>query len=336
MNILVTGGAGYIGSHAVVELLNQGHQVVVVDNLANSSEKVFGQIEKICGRAPVFIRGDIGCYSTLKEVFLKYSFDCVMHFAGMKSVAESAMQPLKYYKNNVCSSINLLKIMEEMSVYNLVFSSSATVYGEPDRLPISESAQLISPASPYGETKLMIENVLRSLSKTNDKWAIAILRYFNPVGAHASGLIGEYPSGVPNNLMPYIGQVATGKLKSLSIFGNDYPTVDGTGVRDYIHVVDLAQGHLAVLSYIGINPGCHEWNLGTGVGYSVLEVVAAFENVSGVKIACNILPRRVGDIAECWSDPKKAFVELGWKAQLNLNDMVADSWKWQKNMPEGY
>lgn len=336
MNILVTGGAGYIGSHTVVELLNEGHDVVVVDNLDNSAEKVFEHIQALCGRTPVFINADVGCYDSLKQVFLSYPFDSVMHFAGLKSVAESAAHPLKYYRENVGGSMNLLTVMDEMAVRNIVFSSSATVYGEADVLPISETSPLIPPSSPYGESKLVVENMLRSLVASNDGWSVGILRYFNPVGAHASGLIGESPCGTPNNLMPYISQVATGKQPFLSVFGDDYNTVDGTGVRDYIHVVDLAKGHLATLSYLQKNNGCHVWNLGTGIGYSVLQIVAAFEAVSGRSIPYKILPRRVGDVAKCWSDPQKAFNELGWKAELGLNDMVADAWAWQNRNPEGY
>lgn len=336
MNILVTGGAGYIGSHTVVELLNAGHEVVVVDNLDNSVEKVFEHIKTVCGRSPIFINVDVGSYEGLKQVFLKNSFDCVMHFAGLKSVAASAAEPLRYYRENVCGSINLLMVMDEMAVRNIVFSSSATVYGEAEVLPIDELTPLIPPNSPYGESKLVVENLLRSLVKSNSGWSVGILRYFNPVGAHASGLIGEFPSGIPNNLMPYIAQVATGKLPFLSVFGDDYNTVDGTGVRDYIHIVDLAKGHLAALSYLEGNKGCHVWNLGTGIGYSVLEIVAAFEKVSGISVPYKILPRRAGDIAKCWSDPQKAFDELGWKAQLGLNDMVGDAWAWQTKNPEGY
>ncbi|MGP5469262.1 UDP-glucose 4-epimerase GalE [Pseudomonas helleri] len=336
MNILVTGGAGYIGSHTVVELLNEGHEVVVVDNFVNSTEKVFTQIERICGRSPVVLNVDVCCYTSLKNVFLNYSFDCVMHFAGLKSVAESSREPIRYYKENVVGSINLLNIMKEMDVGSLVFSSSATVYGDTTVLPISESAYLVPPNSPYGETKLVVENLLRSLATGSSKWKVAILRYFNPVGAHTSGLMGELPTGVPNNLMPYIGQVASGKLPRLSIFGNDYNTIDGTGVRDYIHIVDLARGHLAALNYLKSNNGCHVWNLGTGKGYSVFQIVSAFEKASGVHIPYQILPRRTGDVAECWSDPKKALEDLGWKAEFDLHNMVSDAWKWQENMPDDY
>lgn len=336
MNILVTGGAGYIGSHTVVELLNQGHEVVVVDNLKNSTEKVFSQINMICGRSPIFVKADIGCAESLKRIFVDHSFDCVMHFAGLKSVAESSRDPIKYYKENVSGSINLLSVMSEMNVRRLVFSSSATVYGEAEVLPISESTSIVSPSSPYGETKLVVENLLRSLAEGNEAWSVAILRYFNPAGAHRSGLIGERPSGIPNNLMPYIGQVATGVRPYLSVFGSDYSTRDGTGVRDYIHVVDLARGHLAALEYLSLNKGCHEWNLGTGIGYSVLEIVSAFEEASGIKIPYQILPRRAGDIAKCWSDPRRAFNDLGWKAEFDLHDMVSDTWKWQINIPDDY
>lgn len=336
MNILVTGGAGYIGSHTVVELLNDGHEVVVVDNLDNSAERVFEHISEVCGRAPVFVNADVGSYDSLKQVFLKYSFDCVMHFAGLKSVAESAADPLRYYRENVGGSMNLLTVMDEMAVRSIVFSSSATVYGEADILPISESSPLKPPCSPYGESKLVVENMLRSLVASRRDWSVGILRYFNPVGAHASGLIGESPCGIPNNLMPYISQVATGRQPFLSVFGDDYNTVDGTGVRDYIHVVDLAKGHLATLLYLQAHKGCHVWNLGTGIGYSVLQIVAAFEEVSGRSIPYKILPRRAGDIAKCWADPQKAFNELGWKAQLDLNDMVLDAWVWQTRNPEGY
>ncbi|MFK7605656.1 MULTISPECIES: UDP-glucose 4-epimerase GalE [unclassified Pseudomonas] len=336
MKILVTGGAGFIGSHTVVELLDSGHEVIVVDNFSNSSEGIFEQIIKICGRSPLVIKADVGCYRSMKNIFLNHTIDSVIHFAGLKAVGESAVDPLKYYKENVCGSINLLEVMKEMHVYNFVFSSSATVYGESKILPIKESTDLEPANSPYGETKVVVEKFLRSLASSSDKWSIAILRYFNPVGAHSSGLIGELPTGIPNNLMPYICQVATGKLKCLSIFGNDYDTTDGTGVRDYIHIVDLAKGHLAAVNYLSANTGCHTWNLGTGVGYSVLEILSAFEKASGIKIPYTILKRRPGDIAKCWSNPQKALDELGWKAELSLQDMVSDAWRWQSNIPKDF
>lgn len=336
MKILVTGGAGYIGSHTVVELLNSGHDVIVIDNFSNSSEVIFEQVSKICGRIPLVIKADIGCYVSMKSIFLSHSIDSVIHFAGLKAVGESAVEPLKYYKENVSGSINLLQVMKEMQVYNFVFSSSATVYGESKILPINEAAVLEPTNSPYGETKVVVEKILRSLAKSCDKWSIAILRYFNPVGAHSSGLIGEFPNGIPNNLMPYICQVATGKLEYLSVFGDDYDTTDGTGVRDYVHIVDLAKGHLAAVNYLSSHTGCHTWNLGTGSGYSVMEILSAFEKASGVKIPYKILARRPGDIAECWSNPQKALDDLGWKAELNLHDMVSDAWKWQSNLPKDF
>lgn len=336
MLILITGGAGYIGSHTVVELVQAGHQVLVLDNLSNSSPQVLSRLEKITGQKIPFIEGDIRDRTLLDSVFQNYAIDAVIHFAGLKAVGESVQKPLKYYDNNVAGSVNLFEAMQAAKVYRLVFSSSATVYGNPQEIPMSENCPLGVPTSPYGMSKSMVERILQDLAISSPQWSIALLRYFNPIGAHPSGLIGENPNGIPNNLLPYVTQVAIGKLNKLSIFGGDYSTIDGTGVRDYIHVVDLVRGHLAALNYLEQNAGCHVWNLGTGQGYSVLEIVKAFEQATGIDIPYEIVERRAGDIAEYWSNPNKALVELGWQANYNLADMMQHSWNWQRHNPQGY
>lgn len=335
-SILVTGGAGYIGSHTTLALLEAGHNVIVLDNLANSSLESLRRVERICGKSVTFIEGDIRDRTLLDSIFARHSIQAVLHFAGLKAVGESVEQPLAYYENNVSGSVVLLQAMAAAAVFNLVFSSSATVYGEPQQMPISEDCPTGTPTNPYGRSKLMIEEILRDLAISEPRWSIAILRYFNPVGAHASGLIGEDPNGIPNNLLPYISQVAVGKLQKLSVYGGDYPTTDGTGVRDYIHVVDLANGHLKALDAISASQGVHIWNLGTGQGYSVLQMISAFEQAAGVTVPYTLVERRSGDIAECWADPKKAAQELGWKAEHSLADMMQDTWRWQQNNPNGF
>jgi UDP-glucose 4-epimerase len=336
MKILVTGGAGYIGSHTTLALLEAGYEVVVLDNLCNSSAESLHRVERICGKAPIFVQGDIRDRALLDDIFANYRIEAVLHFAGLKAVGESVREPLSYYENNVAGSITLCQAMAAAGVFRLVFSSSATVYGEPAQMPISEDCPTGIPTNPYGRSKLMVEDVLRDLAVADSRWSIALLRYFNPVGAHESGLIGEDPNGIPNNLLPYVAQVAIGKLKELAVFGNDYPTVDGTGVRDYIHVVDLADGHLKALQRISSQPGLNVWNLGTGKGYSVLEMVQAFEQVSGRPVPYRIANRRSGDIAECWANPHKAEHELGWKAGRDLQMMMEDAWRWQSLNPQGY
>lgn len=335
-SILVTGGAGYIGSHTTLALLEAGHEVIVLDNLANSSLESLRRVESICAKAPTFIEGDIRDRALLDSIFSRYSIAAVLHFAGLKAVGESVQQPLAYYENNVSGSVVLFQAMAAAGVFNLVFSSSATVYGEPKQMPISEECPTGVPTNPYGRSKLMVEEILRDLSISEPRWSIALLRYFNPVGAHRSGLIGEDPNGIPNNLLPYISQVAVGKLQQLSVYGDDYPTIDGTGVRDYIHVVDLADGHLKALDAIAKSQGVHIWNLGTGQGYSVLQMIAAFEQAAKVVVPYKIVDRRSGDIAECWADPSKAATELGWKALHTLDDMMRDTWRWQKSNPDGF
>lgn len=332
--VLVTGGCGYIGSHTVVELQKNGFDVVIVDNLSNSKEAVLDRIQQITGTKPTFYKVDMTDKAALRGVFEKEKFSDVIHFAGLKAVGESVRKPLEYYRNNLDSTMNLLELMREFGVKNIVFSSSATVYGNPATVPITEDFPL-SCTNPYGQTKLMIEYILKDLYKADASFNIALLRYFNPIGAHPSGLIGEDPNGIPNNLVPYITQVAVGKLERLNVFGNDYPTRDGTGVRDYIHVVDLAKGHLAALKKLSENCGLVIYNLGTGNGYSVLEVLNAFSETVGRPLPYVIAPRRAGDIAECYADPTKAYKELGWKAELDLKNMAEDSWRWQKNNPDG-
>jgi UDP-glucose 4-epimerase len=334
--ILVTGGAGYIGSHTTLALLEAGFEVVVLDNLCNSSLESLRRVERICGKAPRFVQGDIRDRALLDELFAAQPITAVLHFAGLKAVGESVRKPLDYYANNVAGSVTLCQAMAAAGVFRLVFSSSATVYGEPPEMPISEAFPTGMPTNPYGRSKLMVEELLRDLAQSEPRWSIALLRYFNPVGAHASGLIGEDPNGIPNNLLPYVSQVAIGTLKQLSVFGGDYPTADGTGVRDYIHVVDLADGHLKALRAIGQQAGVNIWNLGTGTGYSVLQMIQAFEQASGQPVPYQVVERRPGDIAECWADPAKAAQELGWQAELGLDQMMADTWRWQSMNPEGY
>lgn len=336
MTILVTGGTGYIGSHTLVELLNTGQQVLVLDNLSNASVASLARVAEITGKQPEFIEGDIRDAALLDTLFAEHSIDSVVHFAGLKAVGESVEQPLRYYDNNVNGTLVLVNAMQKAGVFKLVFSSSATVYGEPQQMPITEQFAVGGTTNPYGTSKLMVEQILQDVAKSDERWSIALLRYFNPVGAHDSGLIGEDPNGIPNNLLPYISQVAVGRLKQLSVFGDDYPTPDGTGVRDYIHVVDLALGHLKALQRIEQHAGVSIYNLGTGQGYSVLDMVKAFEQASGQAVPFNISPRRAGDIAECWADPTKALAELGWKAERGLEQMMVDAWRWQSQNPEGY
>ncbi len=335
MKILTTGGAGYIGSHTCVELLQAGHEVTVVDNLCNSKQEALNRVQKIASRPLTFYRVDLLDKPALTEVFRKNGFDAVIHFAGLKAVGESTRIPLRYYHNNITGTLNLCEVMKEFGVRTIVFSSSATVYGNPYKVPITEDFPL-STTNPYGRTKLMIEEILRDLHAAEAGWQIALLRYFNPVGAHESGEIGEDPNDIPNNLFPYIAQVAVGKLKELSVFGNDYSTPDGTGVRDYIHVVDLSRGHLKALEKLQEKPGLVTYNLGTGRGYSVLESVAAFSKACGKPIPYKIVARRPGDVASCYADPALARRELGWEARKGLEEMCADTWRWQRNNPEGY
>jgi UDP-glucose 4-epimerase len=334
-SILVTGGAGYIGSHTCVELLQAGFEVTILDNLCNSKAVVVDRLERICGRRPAFVEGDVRDASFLRGLFRGKPFDAVIHFAGLKAVGESVALPLAYYDNNVGGSILLLQAMREQGVQTLIFSSSATVYGDPQRVPIQEDFPL-GATNPYGRSKLMIEEVLGDLTQAESGWNIARLRYFNPVGAHRSGLIGEDPNGIPNNLLPYVAQVAIGRREKLSVFGNDYPTPDGTGVRDYIHVVDLARGHVAALDAFRRRTGLLTVNLGTGCGTSVLEMVAAFERASGRRVAYEICPRRAGDIATCYADPALAGQVLGWRAEQGIDAMCADTWRWQTLNPQGY
>ena len=333
--ILVTGGAGYIGSHTCVELLNDGYEIIVLDNLSNSSEESLKRVQEITGKTLEFIKGDIRDNELLNSLFSSNKISSVIHFAGLKAVGESVSMPLAYYDNNVHGTLVLLEAMKQANVKTLVFSSSATVYGDPATLPISEDFPT-SATNPYGRSKLMIEEILQDLHVSDNSWRIALLRYFNPVGAHPSGRIGEDPNDIPNNLMPYISQVAIGKLAKLNVFGNDYPTHDGTGVRDYIHVVDLSIGHVRAIEKLQKADGIHAWNLGVGKGYSVLEMVAAFEKASEKSVPYQIAPRRSGDIAACYANPDKALNELGWKAEKGLEDMVSDSWCWQSANPNGY
>lgn len=332
--ILVTGGTGYIGSHTVVELLSRGESVVILDNLSNSSLRVLDRIEQIAGRRPAFVEADIRDRAALDRVFAENDIEAVVHFAGLKAVGESVALPLHYYENNVAGTLNLLQSMRDAGVDRLVFSSSATVYGDPHAVPIREDFPLQA-TNPYGRTKLVIEEMLRDLLVAEPSWRIAILRYFNPVGAHASGLIGESPNGIPNNLMPFVAQVAVGRRPELSVFGSDYPTQDGTGVRDYIHVVDLALGHLAALDALSRKAGELTVNLGTGRGYSVLEMVRAFEKASGRHVPYRLVDRRPGDVASCFADPQLASAMLGWRASRGIDEMCADTWRWQSANPHG-
>lgn len=335
MKILVTGGTGYIGSHTVLELLKAGYEIVVMDNLRNSKRESLDRVAKLAGKEPLFYQADLLDPGELKSLFGQHVFDAVIHFAGLKAVGESVQKPLLYYQNNITGTANLCEVMSEFGVTDIVFSSSATVYGDPDTVPIRENFSL-SATNPYGRSKLTIEYMLKDLHRADSRWNVTLLRYFNPVGAHESGDIGEDPTGIPNNLMPYVAQVAVGKLDELQIFGNDYPTSDGTGVRDYIHVTDLAAGHVKALENLSEQSGVSVYNLGTGIGYSVLEVVRAFEKASGRKIPYTFADRRPGDVAECYADPSKAENELGWKAEKSLFDMCRDTWRWQSKNPEGY
>lgn len=335
MKILVTGGAGYIGSHTCVELLNEGYEVIVLDNLCNSSEESLNRVKRITGRPIIFYKTDLLDRPGVSSIFSRHQIDAVIHFAGLKAVGESVSMPLTYFHNNITGTLNLLSAMKDSGVKTLVFSSSATVYGDPASLPIREDFPL-SVTNPYGRTKLMIEEILKDLYHSDPDWNIALLRYFNPVGAHISGEIGEDPSGIPNNLMPYIARVAIGSLPEVNVFGDDYDTPDGTGVRDYIHVVDLALGHIRTLPRLFSRPGLVTYNLGTGRGYSVLEMIQGFETASGRKIPYKIAHRRSGDVAACWADPSKALGEMGWKAVKTLDDMCRDAWRWQKQNPNGY
>jgi len=334
MKILVTGGAGYIASHTIVLLVQQGYEIVALDNLSNSSKICIDRVKELTGNGIAFYREDCRDKKALDKIFSKERIDAVIHFAGLKAVGESVKVPLQYYSNNLISSINLLEVMEQHNVKNIVFSSSATVYGMPKKLPLKEDSPTAA-INPYGATKLMIENIMKDTYNADNDWHMIMLRYFNPVGAHPSGKIGEDPKGVPNNLMPYIAQVATGKLEQLSIYGNDYPTPDGTGIRDYIHVMDLAQGHIKALEKLP-DAGYEVYNLGTGIGYSVLQMVQAFERASGKKINYKFAPRRAGDAAECYASSAKAEKELGFKATLSLDEMCADLWRWQTLNPKGY
>ena len=334
--ILVTGGAGYIGSHTCIELLNSAHEVVVLDNLSNSSEESLKRVQELTGKALVFVEGDIRDGHTLDQIFTQHQIDAVIHFAGLKAVGESQHIPLTYFDHNIAGSLSLVKAMERASVFNLVFSSSATVYDEANCSPLNEDMPTGMPSNNYGYTKLIVEQLLQKLSSADARWSIALLRYFNPVGAHKSGRIGEDPQGIPNNLMPYLTQVAVGRRDKLSIFGQDYDTVDGTGVRDYIHVVDLAVAHLCALNNRLKAKGCRAWNIGTGNGSSVLQVKNTFEQVNGVNIPFEIVPRREGDVATSFADNTRAVAELGWTPQYGLEDMLADSWHWQKQNPNGY
>lgn len=333
--ILVTGGAGYIGSHACVELLNEGYDIVVVDNLSNSKTESLKRVEELTGKSIKFYEVDILDREELEKVFSENDIKAVIHFAGLKAVGESVQIPLRYYHNNITGTLILCEVMDKYGVKRLVFSSSATVYGVPEIVPISEDFPL-STTNPYGSTKLMIEQILRDLYASDEAWSISLLRYFNPIGAHESGRIGEDPNGIPNNLMPFITQVAIGKRVKLSVFGNDYDTPDGTGVRDYIHVVDLAKGHLKALEKIKGTTGIDAYNLGTGTGYSVLDIAKNFEKANDIKIPYEIAPRRAGDVAQCYADPSKAREELDWVAGKDIEDMCRDSWNWQKNNPQGY
>lgn len=335
MAVLITGGAGYIGSHTVLELLSERQEVVVVDNLSNSNIESLVRVQQITGKKPYFYNFDLIEKESLEQIFEKHSIESVIHFAGFKAVGESVAKPMMYYQNNLDSTLVLCEVMMNFGVKNLVFSSSATVYGDPETVPITEDFP-VSATNPYGSTKLFIEYILKDLYRSDEDWNIAILRYFNPVGAHKSGMIGEDPNGIPNNLMPYVSQVAVGKLEQLSVFGDDYPTIDGTGVRDYIHVVDLALGHLSALKKLKTNPGLVIYNLGTGSGSSVIEMIKAFEKASGKKVSYVIKERRPGDVASCYSNPTKAEKELGWKATRGINEMCEDSWRWQSQNPNGY
>lgn len=334
--VFVTGGAGYIGSHTVVELLNNNYEVVIIDNFCNSSMESLNRVKQITGKDVAFYQGDITDRALLRKIFSEHpDITSTIHFAALKAVGESTQIPLTYYQNNVHGTLTLLEELQKASIYNFVFSSSATVYGDPASVPITEDFPT-SATNPYGQSKLMMEIILQDLAKSDENWSVSLLRYFNPIGAHESGLIGEDPNGIPNNLMPFISQVAVGKREFLSVFGDDYNTPDGTGVRDYIHVVDLAKGHLKALSYINDKTGAQIHNLGTGQGYSVLDMVKSFEKIAGQSVPYQVAPRRAGDIAECWANPEKALSELGWKTEKTLEQMVIDTWRWQSQNPNGY
>lgn len=335
MKILVTGGAGFIGSHTILELLNSGHDVIVMDNLLNSKITSLERVEDLTGKSVSFEKLDLLNIEGMDVLFKSHSIDSVIHFAGLKAVGESVEKPLFYYENNVTGTVNLCKVMDKYGVKRLVFSSSATVYGNPSESPIKETSEL-SATNPYGQTKLTIEHILRDLCVSDSEWKVSLLRYFNPVGAHESGKIGEDPTGIPNNLMPYVTQVAVGKRERLSVFGSDYPTHDGTGVRDYIHVTDLAKGHLKALEHLEHESGAEAYNLGTGQGSSVLDVIKTFEKVTGKKIPYELTDRRPGDAAICYADPEKARKVLGWETEKNLEDMCRDAWNWQMKNPDGY
>ena len=332
--ILVTGGSGYIGSHTVLELLNKNYNVVVVDNLSNSSYESLRRVQKITGKTATFYENDIRDTEALEKIFSAHKFDAVIHFAAFKAVGESCRLPLKYYENNISGTVNLLQVMDKYGVKKIIFSSSATVYGTPEKLPLDENCHL-STTNPYGATKLMMENIMTDVWKADNEWNIILLRYFNPVGSHESGMIGEDPKGIPNNLMPYVAQVASGKLQCINVFGDDYDTPDGTGVRDYIHVVDLALGHIAAIERVN-DSGVHIYNLGTGHGYSVLDMIHAFEKACGKTLPYKICERRPGDIAACYACPDKAEKELGWVAKFGIEEMCASQWKWQSGNPKGY
>ncbi len=333
--ILCTGGAGYIGSHTCVELANAGYEVVIADNFSHSKPEVLNRLEELCGKRPIFYEIDVADREALDKLFDENDIDAVIHFAGYKAVGESCAKPVMYYRNNLDTTLSLLEVMKKHNVNNIVFSSSATVYGVPEKVPLTEDMKT-GCTNPYGFTKLMIEQILTDTAAADENMSVILLRYFNPIGAHKSGRIGEDPNGIPNNLLPYITQVAAGKLKELGVFGNDYPTHDGTGVRDYIHVVDLAKGHVKAIEYASAHKGVEIFNLGTGIGYSVLDIVKAFERANDLKIPYTIKPRRAGDVAECYADASKAKNILGWQAQYTLDDMCADSWNWQSNNLNGY
>lgn len=336
MNVLVTGGAGYIGSHTCVELLNNGHEVIVIDNLVNSSAKSLDRVSDICGKTPVFYEEDVRNRGALDKIFRRHDIDCVIHFAGLKAVGQSISMPLEYYDNNLFSTIILCEAMRDHGVKKIIFSSSATVYSGENKMPLRESSATGMCTNPYGWTKYMSEQILRDTAVSDSGWSVLLLRYFNPIGAHPSGLIGEDPRGIPNNLMPYISQVAVGLLDKLSIFGNDYDTHDGTGVRDYIHVVDLARGHMAAVNYIENHSGESVFNLGTGQGYSVLDIVKVFEQVNGIKIPYKFAARRPGDLPKVYASPDKSAEILGWSAEYGIEEMCRDAWKWQSMNPNGY
>lgn len=336
MKILITGGAGYIGSHTIVQLLNTNYKIIVIDNLINGSLEALKRVEQITNKEIIFYQGDIRDTLLLEKIFQEHSIDTVIHFAGLKAVGESSKIPLEYYDVNFSGTVALCKVMDKFGVRKLVFSSSATVYGDSVNVPFSEKHPTQKPTNPYGYSKLMVEEILQDLVRSDSRWSIALLRYFNPIGAHSSGMIGEDPNDIPNNLIPYVAQVAIGKLPYLNIFGNDYPTSDGTGVRDYIHVVDLADGHLKAMEFLDGKTGSFIWNLGTGIGYSVLEVVREYEEISKAHIPYQIKPRRNGDIAVCYADASKAKEDLNWVAKYSLSDMLYDSWQWQSQNPNGY